>query len=213
MSAEFIDFGRSLEALNEPVREFLQSVTGLQDGEASQLFVDRARWLRLEQAAEIVERARIQLENAGAKPRKISPKLLVAILEGASLEDDEDQREMWAGMLASVAAGTPLGVQYPKLLAEIGSDEIRILKAACGSPLNTEIADGERLRSRLRMPEKRYHVAMDNLFRLRLFIPLVPDRARPATQYRNPCLTPTGVQLMKVCRGPSTPPSERAAGF
>ena len=213
MSAEFIDFGRSLEALNEPVREFLRSVTGLQGGETSQLFVDRARWLRLEQAAEIVERARIQLESAGVEARKIAPKLLVAILEGASLEEDDRQREMWAGMLASAAAGMPLGAHYPRLLAEIGSDEIRILEAACGSPLNTGIADGERLRSRLSMPEARYHVAMDNLFRLRLFIPLVPDRARPATQYLNPCLTPTGVQLMKVCRGPSTPPNERAASF
>lgn len=213
MSAEFMDFGRSLEALNEPVRELLRSLTGLEEGETGQLFVDRARWLRLEQAAEIVERARIQLERAGAEPRKVAPKVLVAILEGASLEDDEDLRDMWAGMLASAAAGSPLGVQYPKLLAEMGSDEVRILETACNAPLDTGIADGERLRSRLSMPENRYHVAMDNLFRLRLFIPLVPDRARPAAQYLNPCLTPTGVQLMKVCRGPSTPPNEKAASF
>lgn len=213
MSSEFIDFDRSLETLNEPVREFLRSLTGLQPGETSRLFVDRARWVRLEQAAEIIERARTQLARAGAEPRQIAPKLLVAILEAASLEDVERLRDMWTGMLASAAAGTPLGVQYPKLLAEMGPDEAGILDAACSSPLNTGIADGERLRSRLDMPERRFQVAMDNLFRLRLFIPLVSDRARPAAQYVNPCLTPTGVEFMKVCRGPSRSPNEKAASF
>lgn len=203
MSAEFMELSRSLEALHEPVRDFLRALTGLAEGETGQLFVDRAHWLYLERAAQIIDRARIRVERAGAAPRRIAPNLLVSILEGASLEENEELSEGWAGLLSSAAAGTDVGVHYPKLLAEMGPDEYRILDTACKPPVTHGVTDGELVRSRLQMPEHRYEVAMDNLYRLGLFIPLGSDRTRPPARYLYPCLTPTAVDLMRACRGPS----------
>jgi hypothetical protein len=78
------------EILNDPsVREFIGRVTGEPAAELGGLLGDRIRWWRFRQWVKLCVRAKELLDNAGLEAHEVRPGVLVPVLEGGSLADDE----------------------------------------------------------------------------------------------------------------------------
>ncbi|NEQ51013.1 MAG: DUF4393 domain-containing protein [Leptolyngbya sp. SIO3F4] len=128
MADDILGVGKAADALSKPLQEFLNKLLGPAAEEAGELFADRVRYLRWKNSLHIVEQANKLLETRGITPQHIPLKTLVPILEGASLEsDDENLKSKWSNLLTNAASGKSVHPSYPKILTEIIHPEARIL--------------------------------------------------------------------------------------
>jgi len=85
--------------------------------------VGEIRWKNLRR---IQARMRKKLEQGERKPKTIPPRVLVPILESASVEDDKTLQEMWAGLLATASQETDkLSPSFAETLKQLTPDEAR----------------------------------------------------------------------------------------
>jgi hypothetical protein len=149
-----------------------------------------------EWAADLIRRQRIKtqirtlemtqqiLDEARLTARVVPPKLLVPLLESASLEENDDMQARWAALLANAAAGETQPEVTPafvSILAELTPVEATMLEwldetGSYGRNLDSlmEVA-GYDLSSRESAAP--YRVYVDNLARLNLIEVNEPDRA------------------------------------
>ena len=83
------------------VLQLLSVILGDSVMEANALIGDQIRFWRWRNQLRILERANDILKQKGISPKKVSPKVLVPLIEAASLEDDPSLQEMWARLIAS----------------------------------------------------------------------------------------------------------------
>lgn len=113
------------------VRGFLETV-GAPVVELSLLGSDLIRRQRVKTEIKTARLAKEMLEEAGIDPQAIALKVLVPLLEGASLESDAEpaMQRRWASLLANAAAGEG-GAQvlpsFPRILSELSPEEATIL--------------------------------------------------------------------------------------
>jgi hypothetical protein len=70
------------------------------------------------------------IEDAAVTPKPVEDKLVIEILRGASLEDDENLHDMWAALLANVASPENAGRVRPvfiSILRQMAPDEAALL--------------------------------------------------------------------------------------
>lgn len=70
------------------------------------------------------------VEDAGVTPQPVPEKLLIPLLQGASLEDDEDMHTMWAALLANTASQENIRRVRPGFIAilkQMAPDEAALL--------------------------------------------------------------------------------------
>jgi hypothetical protein len=85
--------------------------------------VGEIRWNNLRR---IAARMQKKLEQAERKPKTIPPRLLVPILQSASVEDDDTLQEMWAGLLATASQERDkLSPSFAETLKQLTPDEAR----------------------------------------------------------------------------------------
>ena len=74
-------------------------------------------------------RAQEMIAEAGFEPNTVPLKIMVPILQGASLEDNDDLQDMWAAMLAN-AAEEPAEVPliFPEILRQLSVEEVKSLQ-------------------------------------------------------------------------------------
>jgi len=155
--------------------------------------------------ADIIKRRRLQtqvktlvlakrmLDDAGLPANAVSPKLLVPLLENASLEDDPEEaadpeaaeamQQRWAALLANAAAGelgASVSLAFPTILAELEPIEARIIDELTSVEAPEEIDIwGLRMAVGLDAAEEPVRTAslahIDNLERLRLVTVRRPD--------------------------------------
>ncbi|MEM6868648.1 MAG: Abi-alpha family protein [Cyanobacteria bacterium P01_C01_bin.121] len=128
MTDDLLGIGQAASALSKPLEDFLNKLLGPAAEEAGQLLSDRIRYMRFKNSLHILEQAKREMDLRGIIPDTIPLKTLVPILEGASLEDeDENLQAKWANLLTSAASGDATHPSYPKILSELTSTEARIL--------------------------------------------------------------------------------------
>ena len=95
------------------------------------------RW-RAERSLYTAQRAHQLLADRGIKPKGVSPKTAVAVLEGSSLEDDDRISEMWAGLLARASGIGETGAEpaFCAVLKQLGSADALILRACWAASLD-----------------------------------------------------------------------------
>jgi abortive infection alpha-like protein len=105
---------------------------------------------RLGNLAEIFRRAEIQVRDAGEEAKEIRPRLLIPIVDKASLEDDESMRERWAALLAraSIAASDeeipPLYVDILSQLTPRAAVALEVIEHTRPTPLQqSRIGSGD----------------------------------------------------------------------
>lgn len=70
------------------------------------------------------------IEDAGVTPQPVEDKLVVEILRGASLEEDENLHDMWAALLANAGSAENAGKvrpSYVAILKQMAADEAALL--------------------------------------------------------------------------------------
>jgi len=84
---------------------------------------------RVERAQDVLDRAARQLEEQGHEPRPVPGRVLMPILDAASLEENESLRETWTNLLARAASSHLDEVlpAFPAMLSRLSPQEVEVL--------------------------------------------------------------------------------------
>lgn len=118
-------------AASEVVKNFLNKVlspAGDAIGAAVAQPIVEWQKRRVERAAEIITEAAALAEQQGAEPRAVPGRILMPLLERASVEDDPDLKDRWVRLLAGAATGASRTLPaYVAILSELSPEEVRLL--------------------------------------------------------------------------------------
>jgi hypothetical protein len=200
----------AVKAICDLVRPFTDPVFS----ELGRYIGEKIQFLRFQQSLRVAERARKLLQECGLTPRPVTPKILVAILENAGLEDDDALVETWASLLATASAiGIPAA--FPAVLAQLEPDEARIAEVLfehylrmnqAGTPLGYmgRGLEGINLRAGVNLTNREFVFAILNLERLGLVAKAWGAGGPPeeVCNFEGYALTPFGFEFVRACRGP-----------
>lgn len=112
----------------EPVNDFVKRIGGPLADELGEYLAAFVKPYRVAQQVKAMQKAKQMLKEAGIAPNAVPPRLLLPILEGASIEDDEDLHSRWAALLAN-AASSPDSVHpsYVEILKQLTPEDARLL--------------------------------------------------------------------------------------
>lgn len=128
MTEDLTGIGKAVSSLSQPIQGFLSTILGPASAEVGELIADNIKFIRWKNTLRILEKAQKEMEVRGLQPKEIPMKTLVPILEGASLEsDDENLQTKWSNLLTSAASGSVSRPSYPKILSELVHFEAKIL--------------------------------------------------------------------------------------
>lgn len=128
MADDLLGLGKAADSLAKPLQELLAKLLGPAASEFGELFADQVKYIRWKNSRKILQQASIELEKRGSKPQQIPLKTLIPILEGASLEsDDENLQTKWSNLLVSAASGNSTHPSFSKILSELTSAEAKLL--------------------------------------------------------------------------------------
>lgn len=176
---------------------------------------EKVRFIRFKNSIGVLERARELLSEHGFQPKTVDPKVLVPILEGAGLEGTDDLIEKWSRLLASAASGGEVLPAFARILAEIGSDEVRILDYVTDYSKRLEMMTGDvyaidlkALRQSTSLSLEEFCIRMLNLDRLGLVKLITTGGHEFGEKYYGDSdldsvgLTRLGRTFVQACRGP-----------
>ena len=128
MAEDITGIGKVDSSLAQPIQGFLSAILGSASSEVGELIADNIKFVRWKNALKILEKAQKEMEIRGIQSKEIPLKILFPILEGASLEsDDENLQAKWSNLLTSAAAGILSRPSHPKILSELIQAEAKIL--------------------------------------------------------------------------------------
>ena len=216
------------------VAKALKPLLGESVQELAALIADEVRLWRWSRQLKIVDRASRILTERSIEPKPVHLKILVPLLDAASLEEEPELEEMWSKLLASASEDSSEKTFYfvaTEILKNISSNEAAILNwmydkwkvRAADAPLNegsgeiyisTSIINFQlkEILSVSNLPFKKGLLLADNLMRLNL---IWHDHRRGGqgavlTQglviASSFQLTQLSLQLMEVCGKTSTDP-------
>jgi hypothetical protein len=196
---------------------------GLEEGGA--IIRDEMRLLRMKHSIYVLLRAKRWLEQHGIEPRHVLPKVGLAILEGAAVEDDENLRDRFTALLINAANPGFEGQVRPsfaKILSDLSPAEAKFLdglykvtlahgrtesvRIDSTGPVRAFVILGQSIQDQPAMPdgESETQVMLDELIRLGL---LHSHHAAKNTSgvivtypiYNHVRLTPLGIAFMRAC--------------
>src|ERR1700733_11994052 len=103
-------------AASIPFTSIVKRMLGPAADELAEMWRDQIRLYRYSRQIKCVEKAEKMAEEAGFTPSAVPPKILFPLLEGASLEDNEDMHTMWAALLAN-ASSKMRGIVRPSFIS------------------------------------------------------------------------------------------------
>ena len=98
--------------------------------EIAEMWRDQVRLYRYKRELECVQKAEKMAQESGFTPEAVPIKLLFPLLEGASLEEDEDLHTMWSALLANASSpryASHVRPGYIAVLRQLAPDEAAIL--------------------------------------------------------------------------------------
>jgi hypothetical protein len=132
VSDELVPVVKAIEEL-EPAVEAFAEATGLLGPvrELTAWATDLIRYRRAPHQAKLLIRAAEKIKTSGLPPSAVSDRLLRAVLEEGSMEDDEAMQERWANLLANAGTGSPIARDaFGKVLSELEPEDAAILDRA-----------------------------------------------------------------------------------
>lgn len=207
----------------EELQNFIKAIGGEVLQEASGLVADRVREFRFRNQVAIFRRTDKFLREANLPRMKVATKLLVPLIECASLEDDPDLQELWAKLLAAAASDPRVSLHSITLdvLKGISSLEAAVLKALhaeltqrpheqfvdirrlLASRPPSPFLDLEGFVERVGKPKEEVYLALDNLGRYNLFT--VNEEVNldgKRTGHRQLVMTRLGMQVLDLLMNP-----------
>lgn len=228
--SDVLGIGKAVEKLADPVVDLLKRVAGPAADEIGLTLQDAIHVYRTRRAYRLAEKFQQFVLERGIVPRSVNLKLLLPIMDNASVEEDEDLHTMWAALLTNAAdpAGSDVLPSFVEVLKQLTKPEAVFLtkfskeEAGALSPNPGEFVitmdqaydwwnEGGDAAS--------FEVSMDDLHRLGLIRTRshieIPD---PSAIPQNTLdinesgyyLTDYGVKFVFACRCPKKPPSTSA---
>ncbi len=105
-------------------------ILGPAAAEFGEMWRDQVRLYRFKRQLECVKKAERMAQQAGFTPEAVPIKLLFPLLEGASLEDDDDLHTMWSALLVNASSPKQTNEVRPGYIAvlrQLAPDEAAVL--------------------------------------------------------------------------------------
>lgn len=121
-----------VEGLMKPLSDLLARLAGPFADEVGMAFGDAARVFRYKRALKLLQKVDKMSAQMGVNPSAVPPKLLLPILDHASLEDDEELHDRWAALLVHASdskAETNIPTSFPEILSQLSSRDALLLDA------------------------------------------------------------------------------------
>ncbi len=90
MADDLLGIGEAADSLSQPLQEFLTKLFGSDASEVGKLFTNQVQYFRWKDVLNILEQARCELDERQLTTNSVPLKILLPILEGASLESNDD---------------------------------------------------------------------------------------------------------------------------
>lgn len=138
--------GKAIDAAREAGGFIARFVSGpLEQGMG--IFEDRLRYMRWERQVRLMQRAQDFLNLVGlpAPTRAVPLKLLIPIMQGASLEENDDLQDRWAALLVNAANadfGNEIRRSYVTILEQLTPLDAQILDVLYSLPFEKCQHDG-----------------------------------------------------------------------
>lgn len=113
-----------------PLTGIVKRMLGPAADELAEMWRDKVRLYRYERQLKCLEKAERMARDAGFTPKAVPIKLLFPLLEGSSLEENEELHTMWAALLANAASPDTANVVRPGFIAalkQMAPDEAALL--------------------------------------------------------------------------------------
>jgi len=113
-----------------PFTGIVKRMLGPAADEVAEMWRDKVRLYRYSRQLKCVEKAEKMAISAGFTPKAVSPKILFPLLEGASMEEDENLHDMWAALLANASTDWSAQVRpsFIRLLQDMAPDEAKLMQ-------------------------------------------------------------------------------------
>lgn len=123
--SDVLGIGKAVEKLADPVVDLLKRVAGPAADEIGLTLQDTIHVYRAKRAYRLAEKFRQFALERGIVPNSVTLKLLLPILDNASVEEDEDLHSMWAALLTNVAdpAGADVWPSFVEVLKQLTKPE------------------------------------------------------------------------------------------
>jgi hypothetical protein len=120
------------EGTFKPVSDLIQSLFGPAATEAGLLLRDQVKHWRAKRTIRLFEHTKALLAEAKIQPTQVPLKILLPIIDNASIEDEDDLQDIWANLLANAADPRKSDEVVPTFLAilkELSSRDVMFLQA------------------------------------------------------------------------------------
>lgn len=130
--------GKAIDATREAGGFIAKFISGpIEQGMG--IFEDRLKYMRWERQIRLMQRADEFLHRSGlnAPTRPVPLKLVIPILQGASLEEDDDLQDRWAALLVNAANAnfqSEVRRSYASILEQLTPLDVRILDVLYSIP-------------------------------------------------------------------------------
>src|ERR1700722_1141793 len=98
-----ISTSQAIGAVADEAKGLLNKFLGPGLEEAGEMIADRVRLFRLKQQIKLFRTAEQLLAHEKLEPKAVNLKVLLPLIDAASLEEDEEMSDRWASLLASAA--------------------------------------------------------------------------------------------------------------
>lgn len=219
-AAEVAKFGTQAVSTTEKILGFAARVFKEPAEQVSGIIGDRLRLYRWERQSAYVDKVNSLLKAKGIhETRAVSPKFALPVLEGASLEEDDNLQQLWANLMANALDpnfSLDLRMTYVDIIKSLSALDVKMLKTfydmlTSSSTTNLDnVLDypvtKESLCQVLNISSHDYEVTVFNLFRAQCLAPAVivgrgiSLGGEPPTAYKGSSqitMTPLGVDFVK----------------
>ncbi|HZS26663.1 MAG TPA: Abi-alpha family protein [Candidatus Angelobacter sp.] len=118
-----------VEAALKPFADLLDKLAGPAAEEIGLTLKDHVRVFRLKRQIRLFERVKAMLADTDMEPERVPFKLLVPVVENASIEENDELQDRWAAMLANAAIKRDVHPSFPEILRQLSEKEVLYLDA------------------------------------------------------------------------------------
>lgn len=118
-----------IEAALEPFADLIDKLAGPAAKEIGLTLKDHVRVFRLKRQIRLFRRVKEMLSESGMEAVRIPFKLLLPMVENASIEEDNELQDRWAAMIANAALERDVHPSFPEILKQLSEREVLYLDA------------------------------------------------------------------------------------
>ncbi len=181
-----------IPAAIEAAKNLLKKLVGPAVEETGLLLQDTVRVYRLKNQLRVLDKTQEMLNRSGIDPKSVPLRILVPLLEGAALEDDDNLATKWAALLANAAKqgeNVNFTSSFSNILSQLSPRDVAILDILhkekwyhSKKPQNIVLfAFRPTIQAPLHLSDKEYELSVDNIVRLGLCVTdnkLLPSRVQ-----------------------------------